>query len=87
MQADHTVSVVSIGPQVIYPLTGFAGKTVKAELYDHQADEWHDLGAFVEPEELIIENVTPDQWYWISISESNAVDNTWDEVQANWLHM
>ncbi|WP_136080418.1 hypothetical protein [Pontiella desulfatans] len=87
LQASHAVSVWWVGDQVVYPLTGLAGKAVRAELYDHATGDWYDLGPFDSPEELVIENVNPDQWYWISISESNTTSDSWDEVQANWLHM
>jgi hypothetical protein len=85
--AEYEITVWMVGTQVVYPLSGFEGRTVRAQLYDYVADEWHELGQFTNPAELIIQDVVPDQWYWISVLESNTTDNVWNEVHAEWLHM
>jgi hypothetical protein len=83
----YEVAVRMVSTQVVYPLDGFEGKTVRAEIYDNKMDEWHDLGQFESPAELVIQDVVPDQWYWISVQESNTTSNVWNEVHAEWLHM
>ncbi|MDF7799421.1 hypothetical protein P4C99_08090 [Pontiellaceae bacterium B1224] len=84
---SREIEIWMVGTRVVYPLSGFEGKTVKAELYDLNADEWHDLGQLDSPEELVIQDVVPDQWYWISVQESNTTSNVWNEVHAEWLNM
>lgn len=81
------VTVGSISDQVIYPLTGFDGKWVRAELYDYKTEQAHNLGQIFSPEELVIENVNPGQWYWVSISESNEVSGAWSAVFESWVRM
>ncbi len=85
--ANHNVTIKVVGTNIVYPLSGFAGKTVKAELWDETAQQWHDLGTIDSPEELVIENVNAGQWYWITIKEWNGDTGEWEQVHANWVSM
>lgn len=87
LDASHTISVAILRSQIIYPLSGFEGKTVMAELYDYETGDWSSYGPSEAPEELVLEDLGTNGWYWISISESNTTSGAWDEVQANWLHL
>ena len=86
-EAVRDVSVWMVGNQVVYPLSGFDGKTVMAELYVEQTGEWRDLGTSVSPDELVVEGVNPDQWYWVSVLESNETSGVWNKVHAAWLNL
>ena len=81
------VNIWAVGTQIIYPLSDFSGKRIRADLWDNLAGEWHDLGEMIAPDQLVIENVNPSQWYWISILEYNEATGNWEEVHANWLSM
>ncbi|MEE9368643.1 MAG: glycosyl hydrolase family 28-related protein [Pontiella sp.] len=83
----HSIDIWVVGTQSIYPLTGFEGKTVKARLWDEIAGEWTELGEMVSPEELVIENVAPDQWYWVSVEEFNSGSGEWEIVHTSWISM
>jgi len=83
--ARHTISVGVISTQIIYPLTGFEGKTVFAEVMDYDTGEFMNYGPTESPDEFVLENLDTNKWYWISISESNTTDGAWDEVHAAWL--
>jgi hypothetical protein len=85
--ASHSINIWAIGNQVIYPLTGFEGKTVKASLWDETAQEWIELGEMVSPEELVVENVTADQWYKVAVEEWNSTTGEWDLVHTSWISM
>ena len=63
--ATQTLMIMAVGDQVVYQLSGFDGKTVSAELWDDVAQTSTDLGEEFEPEEIVIENVNADQWYWL----------------------
>lgn len=85
--ATHQVSVWAIGTEIIYPLSGFDGRVVTAELYDNKTGEWRDFGPFESPEALVLDEMGTNQWYWVSVLESNTTSNVWVEVQGNWLNM
>jgi hypothetical protein len=73
--------------QVIYPLSGFEGRTVRAELWDHANEESRQLGEMENPNELIIENLNSNLWYWLSIQEYDPDIGDWVPVQENWINM
>jgi hypothetical protein len=73
--------------QVIYPLSGFAGKMVRAELWDHAAQQLLPLTESDSPDELVIENLSAEQWYWLSIQEFSDLTGEWIPVHENWLNM
>lgn len=87
LDARHTISVAMISTQIIYPLSGFEGKTVIAEIFDYESGDWSSYGPSDDPEELVLEDLDANKWYWISVSESNTTSGAWNEVQANWFHM
>lgn len=87
LTASHTISVWMVPTQIVYPLEGFAGKQLKAELYDGKTGEWSTFGPFEDKDEIIFEGLGTNQWYWVSVLESNTVSNAWVEVQGNWLNM
>jgi hypothetical protein len=83
----QVVVISAIGDQVVFPLSGFDGKTVSADLWDHTAQVWVPLGEDFEPEELVIENVNPDQWYRLALSEYDDTAGQWIQVHSSWVHM
>jgi len=85
--ASKTLVVIAVGDQVIFPLSGFNGKTVSAELWDDVVQTMIDLGEEFEPEEIVIENVTPNQWYWLGLREYDAVAGEWILVHGRWFRM
>jgi len=87
LAATHQVSVGIVGTEIIYPLNGFDGRVVAAELYDNETGEWRDFGPFSSPEALVLDEMTTNQWYWVSVLESNTTSNVWVEVQGNWLNL
>ncbi|MDF7826675.1 hypothetical protein P4B35_21780 [Pontiellaceae bacterium B12227] len=87
LDARHTISVAMVSTQIIYPLSGFEGKTVMAEILDYESGDWSSYGPSEGPEELMLEDLGTNKWYWISISESNTTSGAWEEIQANWFHM
>lgn len=87
ISASCSIEIQIINGQVVYPLNGFENCRVKAALWDAQASEWHDLGEQVGPKELVVENINPDQWYWLTIREFNEESQEWVAVHENWLSM
>ena len=85
--AVKTLVVTAVGDQVIFPLSGFSGKTVSAELWDDVIGTMIDLGEEFEPEEIVIENVTPGQWYWLGLREYDAAAGEWVLVHGRWFRM
>ncbi len=81
------IDVSAVGTKAIYPLTGLEGKTVRARLWDEIGQTWHELGEMESPVELVVENVTSGQWYWLSIEEYDAAASDWILVHANWISM
>jgi hypothetical protein len=74
-----------VGTQLIYPLSGFG--TIRAELWDHNAQAWRDLGEADDPDELVITDVEPRNWYWLRIKEYDADLGVWVQVHTNWISM
>ncbi|MDF7806269.1 hypothetical protein P4E94_02395 [Pontiellaceae bacterium B12219] len=87
MTATHQITVRMIGTEIIYPLSGFDGSAVKAELYDYETAEWRTYGPVDSPSELVLDDMSTNQWYWVSVLESNTTSNVWVEVQGNWLNL
>lgn len=87
MSAEFTATVGVISDQVIYPLTGFDGKWIKAEIYDYKTEKMHDLGQLLSPDELVIDYVNPGQWYWVSISEFDEGNRSWSAAFESWVRM
>jgi len=85
--ATQVLVITAIGDQVVFPLSGFDGKTVSAELWDEAAQGTMDLGEDFEPEEIVIENVNPDQWYWLGLREYDAASGEWVLVLGRWIWM
>ncbi len=85
--ASFHVAVVAEKTQVSYPLSGFAGKRIKAELWDETAQEWKLLGESEDPSELVITDLVPGCWYWLSIKEYDEVSEGWVEIHNNWISM
>lgn len=79
--------ITAVGDQVVFPLSGFNGKTVSAELWDDVTQTSVDLGEEFEPEEIVIENVNPDQWYWLGLRERDAETGEWVLVHGRWIWM
>lgn len=85
--AFKNVLITAVGDQVVVPLSGFEGKTVSAELWDDATQEKSYLGEEYEPEEIVIENVKPDQWYWLGLREYDDVASEWVLVHGRWFWM
>ncbi len=85
--AAQILAITAVGDQAIFPLSGFDGKTVSAELWDDELQESTDLGEEFEPEEIVIENVNLDQWYWLGLREYDAATGEWVLVHGRWFRM
>jgi len=85
--ASRLVTVLAEKTRISYSLSGFAGKRVKAELWDETAKELRPLGEMVDPVELVVTDVEPGRWYWLVIKEYDADSGEWVEVHANWISM
>ena len=81
------VKLIPAGDRVIYPLDGFEGVTIRADLYDNANQELRDLGEFASPREIIINNLSPGVWYWLTIKQYDEVYDDWIPVQENWISM
>jgi len=81
------VAVLAEKARISYSLSGFAGKRIKADLWDETAKELRLLGEMVDPSELVITDVVPGCWYWLVIKEYNADSGEWVRVHANWISM
>jgi len=71
--------------QVVFPLRGFSGTRVRANLWDETTQQWVSLGEKFEPSELIIENVNLDQWSWLELSEYDEETAQWVNVHGMWI--
>jgi hypothetical protein len=85
--STYAVDVMAIGTQVIFPLSGFVGQTVYAELYDYTSDTWITLSEEFEPKEMVIENVILDQWYWLGLNVYDEVNGEPVIVYGGWIRM
>lgn len=85
--AAKSLAIAAMGDQVIFSLSGFDGKTVSAQLWDDVLQVPVDLGEEFEPEEIVIENVTPGQWYWLGLREYDAITGDWVLVHGRWFRM
>ena len=72
---------------MVFPLSGFDGKTVSAELWDDVRQTNIILGEEFEPEEIVIENVNADQWYWLGLREYDDATGEWVLVHGRWIWM
>jgi hypothetical protein len=81
------VTLLEVGPRMVYPLAGFDGKTIKAELWDETERTWRSLGESISPDELIITDLVPDRWYWLEIYQYNEATGGWDSIHGNWIRM
>lgn len=76
-----------ITTKIVYPLSGFKNTRVRAMLWDDSAQLWFHLGEMEDPSEVIIENVNPNQWYWLVIEKFDKPSNNWKRASAHWLSM
>jgi hypothetical protein len=84
---SQVVTVGAVGTRVVYPLTGFGGKLVRGRLWDEVSQEYTYFDEIENPDELVIENVNSNQWYWIVVEEYDEALADWVRVQANWINM
>lgn len=87
LKTSVNIDLWSIGNRIIYPLTGFEGKIIRSRIFDEKFQEWYDLGEMEAPKELFIENIAPDQWYWISIEEYDVERDYWEVIHEKWISM
>ncbi|MEN7973469.1 MAG: hypothetical protein ABFR47_06505, partial [Verrucomicrobiota bacterium] len=85
--ASKMLLISVVGNQVVFPLSGFEGKTVSAELWDEVTQTMTPLGEEFEPEEIVIENVNSNQWYWLGLREYDSATEEWVLVLGRWLWM
>ena len=71
---------------ITYPLSGFDGKWVAFYLWDHTAQIWIPFGQEFEPDEIMIDNIAPERWYWLSVMEYDPGTKTWKAVHGNWIN-
>jgi len=69
-----------------FPLSGFTGKWIAFYLWDNTDQIWIPLGQEFEPEELLIQNIKPERWYWLSVMEYDAATKTWSAVHGSWIN-
>jgi hypothetical protein len=85
--ASLAVWITAVGDQVVFNLSGFEGKSVSAELWDDVQQTSIDLGEDYEPEQIVIENVNPEQWYWLGLREYDPNTGEWVLVHGRWIWM
>lgn len=85
--ASKSLNVVAIGTEITFPLSGFVGKTIRAELWDDLSKESRFYDPAVAPDELVLTDVEPDRWYWLVIEEYDESSNEWVQTHANWINM
>jgi hypothetical protein len=83
----QVMSIWTVGTRIVYPLTGFSGKQVRAQLWDDVTGELIPLGEMNSPDELVITDVNSDQWYWIIVEEYDDQAGDWVRVHENWISM
>jgi hypothetical protein len=85
--ASLNVTVRAMVSRVTYPLTGFEGSWVRARLWNDLTEEFSSLGDMESPDELVIEGLDSNQWYWIVVEEYDSAAGEWVRVQASWMRM
>ncbi|MCF7863809.1 MAG: hypothetical protein K9L89_03355, partial [Kiritimatiellales bacterium] len=85
--ATQSLTLLMVGTQITYPLSGFAGQRILAELWDDVAQAWRTLGEAVGPDELVIEDMNAGQWYWLRIKQYDDASGLWVKVHGNWISM
>jgi len=71
---------------IAFPLSGFNGKWIAFYLWDNTDQIWIPLGQEFGPEELLIHNIKPERWYWLSVMEYDATTKTWSPVHGSWIN-
>ena len=71
--------------QIIFPLTGFENKRVRAKLYDNDVQDLHLLGEKFDPKELILTNLIAEHWYMVIIEEYDDTNESWNVVHTSWF--
>ncbi len=77
--SDSDGSIQTINPEWH---VDFARARIDPETGDYRSD-----GPREAPDELVLEDLGTNQWYWIMISESNTTSGAWNNVHASWLHL
>jgi len=83
----HLVAVEIAGTYLVYPLTGFEGKQVRARLWDDVNATFIPLGEMNAPNELLVRDLNAGQWYWLIVEEFDDASSQWLQVHANWISM
>jgi len=86
-EAVHALSIMAIGNQVVFPLSGFEGQTVYAVLWDSVGESNVVEEFSFEPDEFVVENVNSDRWYWLGLSEYDEGAGTTNLVHGRWIWM
>jgi hypothetical protein len=76
-QSDNTAT---------FPLSGFVGKWVAFYLWDHTEQAWTPLGQKFEPDELVLSNIKPERWYWLTVMEYDVKTQSWSLVHGSWIN-
>jgi hypothetical protein len=85
--ASLSVTVRAMVSSVTYPLSGFEGSWVRARMWNDLTEEYTSLGEMESPEELVLEGLDANQWYWVVVEEYDSAAGEWVRVQANWVRM
>jgi len=86
VQAAAAAALPQGDDQTVYPLTGFDGKWVRAEVWDDTEQAWALVDQAYEPEEIVLRNLVPGRWYWLSIKQSDFHEGgAWTEVHGGWI--
>ncbi len=83
----QVLNVWMVATRVVYPISGFEGQLVRARLWDAATEQFSTLGEMVGPDELVLENMSPNRWYWVVMEEYDDASGEWVRVQANWINM
>ncbi len=87
-EAMHTLSIMAIGNQVVFPLSGFGTNTmVYAVLWDSVGESNIVEEFSVGPDEFVVENVEADRWYWLGFGEYDEGAGTTNLVHGRWIWM
>ena len=82
---DNSIPAEETKTQIVFPLSGFSGKRVMAELWDDSAQVFVLFEESIGPAELVIENVNPNHWYWLNIKEYDDEIGDWVSVHTTWF--
>ncbi|WP_136063127.1 hypothetical protein [Pontiella sulfatireligans] len=87
---SQEIMLKAVGTRVFYPLSNVHDSQVRAELWiwDEIAQTHHLVEEISNPEELVLEGLDPDRWYWLVVEEYNELSGQWETLHTSgWVNM